>query len=236
MAVDMLTDCEVVVFLTQDAVLATPDSLEKLLACFDESTVAVAYGRQLPRTGAGAMEAHARLFNYGDASQQKNLAARSALGAKVFFCSNSFAAYRRSTLLKLGGFRSDLILGEDAEYAARAVLAGYTNVYCAEAAAFHSHDYSVGEVFRRYFDTGVFHARNSWMRERFGAHGGEGLRFLASELKYVATSAPSQIPRSLCHNVAKAVGYRLGCTEKILPLGLKRLLSMNAGYWRLRRS
>lgn len=234
-AVELLGDCEIVVFLTQDAILAAPDALERLVACFDDPSVAVVYGRQLPHLDAGAMETHARLFNYGDVTVRKDLAAVEQLRAKVFFCSNSFSAYRRSTLLELGGFRRDLILGEDAEFAARAVLAGYANVYCASAMVYHSHDYNVAEVFWRYFDTGVFHARNIWMREKFGSHGGEGLRFVKSELHYLAQHRPLQIPRALCHTLAKYLGYRLGRQERVIPKSLKRFMSMTPGYWRPRQ-
>src|SRR6185312_12161653 len=166
---------------------------------------------------AGAIEAHARLFNYGETSLRKDLANREQLGAKIFFCSNSFAAYRRSTLLALGGFRDDLIIGEDAEFAARAVLADHANVYCATACVYHSHDYSAAEIFRRYFDTGVFHAQNTWMRQKFGSHGAEGLRFVRSELRYLAHREPWQIPRALLHSAAKIAGYRLGRIQRILP-------------------
>jgi rhamnosyltransferase len=230
-AVDYLDDCEVIIFLTQDALFASSDAAAELVKCFDDPRVALAYGRQLPRPGAGPIEAHARIFNYGAMSQLKDDRAMGTLGSKVFFCSNSFSAYRRSTLLELGGFRRDLILGEDAEYAARAILAGYVNAYCAEAVVYHSHDYEVGQVFARYFDTGVFHARNKWLEERFGSHGGEGVKFVVSELGYLFKAAPLQIPRSLLHNAAKMIGYRLGRMESKLPLGLKRRLSMSRSYW-----
>jgi rhamnosyltransferase len=233
-AAEQLNDCDIVVFLTQDAILADSDALAELIRCFDDPQVAVAYGRQLPHKNANPIEAHARIFNYGEVTQKKDLAAGRRLGAKVFFCSNSFAAYRRSTLLGLGGFRSDLILGEDAEFAARAIKAGYANVYCAAALAYHSHSYTFGEVFWRYFDTGVFHARNIWMREEFGTHGGEGLRFVKSEMRYLVAHAPLEIPRALIHTLAKAAGYQIGRREKILPRRLKPLLSMTPGYWRPR--
>jgi rhamnosyltransferase len=234
-AVQHLGDCDIIIFLTQDAILEGSDSLAELVRCFDDPKVAVAYGRQLPHRDATAMEAHARLFNYGDSTQRKDLSALDRLGAKSFFCSNSFAAYRRKILMELGGFRHDLILGEDAEFAARAILAGYINVYCATATVYHSHDYNVAEVFWRYFDTGVFHARNQWLRDKFGSHRGEGMRFVRSELRYLAAHAPLQIPKALGHTFAKVAGYRLGRLERILPRGLKRVLSMTPGYWRPRR-
>jgi rhamnosyltransferase len=234
-AVEYLSDCDVVIFLTQDAILASTDSLKHLIARFDDPAVAVAYGRQLPHQWAAPIEAHARIFNYGDESLRKDLAAVPMMGPKVYFCSNSFAAYRRSILMALGGFRRDLILGEDAEYAARAIKAGYANVYCAKAVAYHSHNYKVGEVFWRYFDTGVFHAHCPWMREEFGSYRGEGVRFVKSELRYLAAHAPLQIPRALLHTAAKYVGYKLGRQEKIIPNAVKAWLSMTPGYWQPRR-
>lgn len=234
LAVEYVSDCDLVVFLTQDAILAGRDALASLVACFSDPSIAVAYGRQLPHTHARPMEAHARLFSYTDRSQRKELREVSVLGAKAFFCSNSFAAYRRGIFLELGGFSRDLILGEDAEFAARAVLAGYSNFYCAEASVYHSHAYTAVEVLKRYFDTGVFHARNPWLQDRFGSHRGEGLNFVKSELRYLLAHAPLQIPRSFAHTVAKLIGYRLGRIERILSPPMKRKLSMTPGFWRPR--
>jgi rhamnosyltransferase len=231
-AVEYLDDCDIVVFLTQDAVPAASDTLREIVRCFDDPAVAVAFGRQLPHKSATPIESHARVFNYGPQTLKKDAAAAKQLGTKVFFCSNSFAAYRRSILLELGGFRRDLILGEDMEFAARAIKAGYANVYCATAPVYHSHDYTMAQVVERYFDIGVFDDRNSWMREQFGSHSGEGFRFIASELRYLAEHAPLQIPRALVQTAGKLVGYRLGRLERLLPTGIKRKLSMLPSYWR----
>jgi len=231
-AAEYLADCDILIFLTQDAVLENPESLSQIVQCLRDPRVAVAYGRQLPHRGARPMEAHARLFNYGETTLWKDWEARNSFGPKVFFCSNSFAAYRRSTLMELGGFKRDLILGEDMEFAARAVKAGYANVYCATASSFHSHDYSSLEQFRRYFDVGVFDATNTWMREEFGSHRGSGAHFVKSELQYLMREAPLQIPRSIVHTLAKICGYRLGLCEKRLTVAVKRRLSMSRSYWR----
>jgi rhamnosyltransferase len=230
-AVEYLDDCDIIVFLTQDAILAHADSLSEIITQFDDPMVAVAYGRQLPHQGAKPIEAHARIFNYGPQSTRKDTAAAARLGAKVFFCSNSFAAYRRSLLLTLGGFRNDLILGEDMEYAARAVNAGYVNMYCATAAVLHSHDYAFTQSVARYFDLGVFYAENFHMQQQFGSYGGEGARFLRSELTYLAHRSPFSIPRALILTAAKLLGYRLGRMHRVLPTALKRRLSQYPSYW-----
>jgi rhamnosyltransferase len=202
-----------------------------MVRCFEDDSVAVVYGRQIPHIGATAVEAHARIFNYGTASLRKDAAMIDQYGPKSFFCSNSFAAYRRNILLELGGFRRDLILAEDAEYAARAIVAGYANIYCASAVVRHSHDYTLLQQLRRYFDLGVFDARAGWLGERFGSHRGEGARFVSSELTYLLRHAAWEIPRALAQTVAKIVGYRLGLSEASLPGRVKRNLSMSPSFW-----
>jgi rhamnosyltransferase len=233
-AVELLDDCDIIVFLTQDAILADPNSLGEIIAQFDDPRVAVAYGRQIPHQGAKPIEAHARIFNYGPQSTRKDMAAAVGLGVKVFFCSNSFAAYRRSLLLSLGGFRDDLILGEDMEYAARVVNAGYVNLYCSTAAVFHSHDYNLAQYLARYFDLGVFYTENSSLRRDFGSNSGEGARFVRSELAYLAHRSPSSIPLALTVTAAKLVGYQLGRMHRMLPNAIKRRLSQFGGYWSAR--
>ena len=230
-AAEYLEECEIILFLTQDAILASSDALSEIVKCFNDPSVAVAYGRQLPRKSATAIEAHARIFNYGAETMKKDHSAIKKIGAKAFFCSNSFAAYRRSTLLSLFGFGKNLILGEDMELAARAIKAGYTNLYCATACVFHSHDYTTVQLLKRYFDIGVFDNRNSWMLCAFGSHGSQGVKFLRSELSYLRQRAPFQIPRALAQTIAKASGYRLGRLESWLPRHLKKKLSMQPSFW-----
>lgn len=227
----MQGEADVLICMTQDAVLAGPDALVSLLAAFADPTVGAAYGRQLPHTDAGPLAAHARLFNYPDASRVVSLADKDRLGLKTCFMSNSFAAYRVADLLAVGGFPANVILGEDMAVTARLLLAGKRVVYQAQACVYHSHDYSPLEDFRRYFDTGVFHAREQWLLNAFGGASGEGLRFVKSELRYLLKHASWLIPSALQRTVLKLLGYRLGRAEARLPLALKKRLSMFSGFW-----
>jgi rhamnosyltransferase len=231
-AVEMLADADLIVFLTQDAVPDTKDAFERLVACFDDPGVAAAYGRQVPRTGAGSLEAHARLFNYPAESRVRSLADRQAFGIKTAFISNSFAAWRRADLMRIGGFPQKLIMGEDTCSAGLLLLAGKKIAYCADAVVRHSHNYSFVEEFRRYFDTGVLHAREAWIQEQFGGPGGEGLRFLMSELGYLWRKDRRLLLSAIVRTAFKLAGYRLGLYERILPLAFKRQLSMLRTFWR----
>ena len=232
MAIDRFgADADFVVFLTQDAVLAQPDAVAQLLSAFDDPQVAAAYGRQLPHPDAGAIGAHARLFNYPAQSATRTLADATRLGIKACFLSNSFAAYRLQPLREVGGFAGDLILGEDMHLAARLLKAGHAIRYQASACVYHSHDYSLREEFQRYFDTGVFHASQPWLMRDFGGAGREGRRFVRSEMRHVLRHAPWRLPEVVIRTLLKALAYRLGRWHARLPDALLRPFSMHKGYW-----
>jgi rhamnosyltransferase len=106
LAVEHLSGFDLIVFMTQDAIVASPDAIENLLEPFEDASVGLAFGRQLPHVDAGAIGAHARLFNYPDRSATRALGMERELGLKSAFVSNSFAAYRRRALIDVGGFPS----------------------------------------------------------------------------------------------------------------------------------
>jgi rhamnosyltransferase len=222
---------DVAVFMTQDALLADSQAVSSLVSVFSDPSVACAYGRQLPHADASPLSAHARLFSYPDHSRSVSLADKTQLGIKACFLSNSFAAYRVADLQAVGGFPSSVILGEDMSVAARVLMEGKRVAYVADACVFHSHNYSMGQEFRRYFDTGVFHARSPWLLQTFGSVGGEGLRFVRSELSYLWRHAPVWIPSAVIRTVFKLLGYRLGRLEAWWPLWLKKRMSMHTAFW-----
>jgi len=231
LAVDLSPEAEIMIFMTQDAILADRSSLENLIAVFADPLVDVAFGRQLPALDATPIAAHARLFNYPAESYVRSQADIPAYGIKTAFLSNSFAAYRRSALLAVGGFPSSVILSEDTIVATKMLLSGGKIAYCAEATCYHSHNYTPFKELQRYFDVGVFHAREAWYLQALGGAEGEGKRFVRSELRYLRQYAPTLIPVALFRSVLKLLGYRLGRLEHYLPNRIKLALSMNRGFW-----
>jgi rhamnosyltransferase len=224
------TDAKVIVLATED-ILAPESSVKRLAAWLSEERIGAAYGRQLPRPGAGPFEAHARLFNYPDRSEVRSMEDAKRLGIKACFFSDSFAAYRLDALEQVGGFPERAIVGEDVIVAAKLLKAGWKIAYVADACVYHSHDLTPLQEMRRYFDIGVFHARESWILREFGKPEGEGLRFLRSELRYLWQHAPWRIPESFLRAALKYLGYRLGRAERWLPLWLKRWLSLQKHFW-----
>jgi rhamnosyltransferase len=230
--VDSCLNSDICVFLTQDAILASPDSISNIVKAFDDPEVGMAYGRQLPHINAKPLEIHARLFNYPQFSEVLSMADLKRLGFKVFFCSNSFSAYRKSALEDVGGFPSNSIMGEDAIVAAKMLISGYKKAYVAEAAVYHSHSYTLAEEYRRYFDTRVFHEQNIWLINDFGKPTNEGYKFVKSELKYVIKNDLKSILKSITSLGVKWLGYKSGRYYKKIPKGMLKKLSMNKSYWK----
>jgi len=229
--VNTLSEADIIVFLTQDALLANPDAIAKLVAMFADEKVGAVYGRQLPHRNAGPIGAHARLFNYPAESQMRSLADRQRFGIKTVFISNSFSAYRRGALMQVGGFPVDTIMNEDTFVAAQMVMNGWKIGYCAEAQVHHSHDYGFIDEFKRYFDIGVFHAHFRWLQQTFGGASGEGLRFVISEIRYLTAHAPWLIPSALLRTGLKWLGFKLGALHSNLPRAMRYRFSLHKTYW-----
>lgn len=229
--VDRFPDYAIYVFMTQDACLANEHAIGSIVEPFADPSVGAVCGRQLPHLDADPLAVHARLFNYPPTSRVKSMNDAAELGIKTPFISNSFSAYRRSALMEVGGFPKHVVLSEDMYVAAKMLIDGWKVAYAGDAVCRHSHNYTLLEEFRRYFDQGVFHAREPWIRERFGGAGGEGLRYVKSELRFLGLSRLHLWPEALIRNALKLFAYKLGQKEKLLPIRLKRRLAMHKRYW-----
>jgi len=230
--VELSIDTDICIFLTQDAILASPDSIKNLVKAFDDHQVSIAYGRQLPHKNAKPLETHARLFNYPDVPEVVSIKDIDKKGFKVFFCSNSFSAYRRIALLDVGGFPSDSIMGEDAIVAAKMLERGFKKAYMTDATVYHSHTYTLSEEFKRYFDTRVFHEQNKWLIKSYGKPSGEGLKFVKSEIKYIYKTDPKYLFKSIASLGVKWLGYKIGKFYNNIPLTVLKRMSMHKHYWK----
>ena len=231
LAAESLPSAEILLYLTQDAVPYGENSFKNLLEAFAQADVGACYGRQLSRAGADPIERHARLFNYPERSATRTFESRRALGIKAAFFSNSFAAYRRSALLEVGGFPRDTIVSEEVTVAARMLMAGWKVSYQAEATAIHSHPLTIRQEFSRYFDIGVHHGREGWLLREFGGAGGEGRTFVLSEARYLLRCQWTLLPLASLRNASKWMSYQLGRHEHLLSQKMKKRLSAQTHVW-----
>ncbi|AEE14482.1 glycosyl transferase family 2 [Thermodesulfobium narugense DSM 14796] len=223
---------DILIFFTQDALLFDELSLSNLISHFQDRDVGAVYGRQICYKNTNPFGRHLRLFNYPEEFLVKEYKDKSKYGIKTAFMSNSFCGYRKTALDKIGYFKESLIMGEDTYAGALLLKAGYKIVYEPKAIVFHSHNYTVFEEFRRYFDIGVFHNSERWLLEEFGSAQGEGKRYIKSELNFlIKNRLYKYLPEYIVRNLLKYTGYKLGINYKILPKFLIKKFSMHKGWW-----
>ena len=223
---------DILVYMTQDATPFDNHSIENITRPFEDQGIAASFGRQLPCPDATVFGAHLRLFNYPDVSRTNSLADRNKQGIKTAFLSNSFAAYRKTALEEIGWFRSKLIMGEDMCAGAKMLLAGHKIMYVADAMVYHSHDYTVLQEFKRYFDIGVFHKSERWIIDEFGKAEGEGIRYMQSLFAFLRRRKKYYLmPEGVVRNTLKYIGYKLGQNYDKLPASMIHKCSMHAYFW-----
>jgi rhamnosyltransferase len=222
-----------VIFMTQDALPFNDQALEMLIQpLLDDAQVAAVGGRQIPFPDASLFAQHLRAFNYPAVSHVRSFSDTGTYGIKTAFLSNSFAAYRLSSLEEIGFFRNELIFGEDMQAAAELLLLGGKIAYAADAVVFHSHNYSTGQDFRRYFDMGVFHRRQRKLLDRFGSAENQGFKYLRSELTFLKNKGRlGLLPECFARTSAKFLGFKLGRCHFLLTTFINRCLSLNRAWW-----
>lgn len=224
---------ETLVFISQDARAVRADWLARLTArlAVDES-IAGAYGRQIARSDAVPPERFFLDFLYGPESRLQQVASAQELSMETTLFSNANSAIKRSWWERFR-FADDLIMSEDQDWARRALLAGGRLAYEADATVCHSHRYTVGGAFRRFFDSGVS-AERAYLSERGADRSlrSNALRYAKEELEWLVRSHNARwIPYACIYEMAKFTGLALGKRHRRLPAGLKRRLSAHAYYW-----
>lgn len=222
-----LLGTDIVVMLTQDAVLREPGDLGRLAAPVLSGDVAAAYGRQLAPQDAGLLERYPREYSYPADGEVRSAADVERLGTRAFFFSNAFAAWSNAALDEVGGF-PETLSHEDAITAARLLRSGRRIAYVADAAVWHSHRIGCVQELRRYFDAGAARGRYASDLAAPGGHGQDGRRYAEGLIRQ---AGPREIGPVALHLAARLAGFKLGGIAGRLPRGLNRRLSATPGYW-----
>jgi rhamnosyltransferase len=135
---------DVVVFINSDATPEEEDWLERLIAPLADPKVGAVYGRQTARPDCRALFVKDTERAFGDGSES---------GKWVHFFSMANAAARRDVLERFP-FETKVQYSEDIEWSLRLRKAGLEIRYVAEAAATHSHNYTLRQSFKRHFGEG----------------------------------------------------------------------------------
>ena len=223
---------DLAMFMTMDALPADRYLVERLAAAFEDEDTACAYARQIPAQDATPEEGYGRLKSYPDVSRKKTAADILQLGIRTFFCSDVCAMYRMKTYLSLGGFVHPAIFNEDMIFAAKAVKAGMSVWYRADAKVIHSHNYTGRMQFHRNFDLGVSQADHP---EVFAAVSSEkeGASLVRETAAYLFRKGKAwRIPLFIYRCVCRYAGYLMGKHYRMLPRALILRFTMNPEYWK----
>jgi rhamnosyltransferase len=223
--------CDIVVLMTQDAVPADRRWLANLVAPFEDGKVAAAYSRQVPKPGANPMESFflATRFPVSPRVTRTKSGNEPLTLEKVFF-SNVSSAIRRDILLKYP-FDEDLIMSEDQQFSRDVLEAGYSVVYQPSSVVVHSHDYTLGTVFRRYFDS-VYSLTLIFRSHGLGTSASMGLAYVVKELGFMMRRHPLHLPYWFAYNVAKSAGSLAAHLAPVLPRWALRRLSLHRYHWK----
>ena len=219
---------EIIIFLSQDVILCDETSIENIISPLNkDEQIAAVYGRQFPDRNASLFAEHLRLFNYTEKSYISEYSDKDKHGLRTIFFSNSFSAFSKDALEEIGFFKYGLIFGEDTYAAAKLILNNKKIAYESSAKVFHSHNYTICQDFRRYFDMGVFHQQENWLLKEFGKAEGQGIKYIKSELAFIKVLYPEFVLRIF----AKYLGYKFGRHYKIWPESLNKKMSLNRSWW-----
>ena len=227
-----LSDAEILVYMTQDAVPADEYLIERLVEGFEEERVGAVYARQLPAEDCQLIERYTRGFNYPKTSRLKSAEDLPVLGIKTYFCSNVCAAYRRDVYAQMGGFVKKTIFNEDMILAGKMIQNGWSIYYAADAKVIHSHNYNCRQQFHRNFDLAVSQADHPEIFEGVPSEG-EGMRLVKDTAVYlIKIKKPWLILSLVWKSGFKYFGYQLGKHYKKLPRWLVLKCTMNPRYWK----
>ena len=156
------SDADILVFISQDIVIDDKNWLEKLIKPILNNEVEASYSRQL--TKYNNIEKYVREFNYPNKSIIKSKNDIDSLGIKAFFFSDAASAIKREVFIKLNGYdQKDLPTNEDMYFAHKLINNGYKIKYCADSYVYHSHKFTLKELYTRYKLTGQFFKQNSYL-------------------------------------------------------------------------
>lgn len=219
----------ILVMISTDVDIRSRSWLRTLLGSLADPLVAGVYGRQVPKEDASPMERFFIEHTYPLERKVQHLKPGERI--KDFFFSTTNSAIRRDVWRKIP--LPEMLISEDQEWAKRALLAGYKIVYDPEAVVYHSHNYTLKQAFKRYFDSGAtlpyVYADSRIAMENFLVR---GMRFERDEVEYFSVNGYlKSLPYAAVYEAMKFLGYTLGTTCMSMPIWMRKLLSMKSNHW-----
>jgi len=207
------SNADIIVFITQDVVIENNDWLYKLVISIITGEAQATYSRQL--TKFNNIEKYTRESNYPSNSFIRTKYDISKYGLKTFFFSDASSAISAKVFKELNYYDgNNLTISEDMYIAYKLIMNGYKIKYCADSVVYHSHNFTLKELYERYKLTGMFFKEYNYI-DKFGTnYSGSGLA------KYILKRAIQDknfkvLFRFVPDMTARFLGMKIGKMKKI---------------------
>lgn len=158
------SNADIITFITQDVIIEDELWLYNLVKDIEEGKCEASYSRQICNNNS--IEKYTRELNYPDKSSFVTKGDINKLQLKTFFFSDASSAIKRDIFVKLNGYDGkNLPISEDMYIAYKIITNGYTIKYCADSCVIHSHDFTLKQIYDRYYLTGKFFKGNSYLNQ-----------------------------------------------------------------------
>lgn len=155
---------DIVCFVTQDVVIKKKDWLYNLTKDINDKDIVATYSRQL--TKYNNIEKYTRERNYPNKSFVVSKNDIDKLGLRTFFFSDASSAVNAKIFKKLKGYDSkNLPISEDMYFAYKVIMNGYKIKYCSNSEVYHSHKFTLKQIYDRYKLTGKFFKQNDYLNK-----------------------------------------------------------------------
>ena len=158
------SNADILVFITQDVIIKRTDWLYNLIKDIENGQADACYSRQLCNNNS--IEKYTRESNYPSNSKIVSKEDIKELGLKTFFFSDASSAIKRETFARLNGYDGKIFpTNEDMYIAYKLIMNGYKIKYCADSEVVHSHNFTLKQQYKRYYDTGKFFKENDYLNK-----------------------------------------------------------------------
>ncbi|WP_436512595.1 glycosyltransferase [Clostridium thermobutyricum] len=222
---------DIIVFISQDIIVKDENWLKNLIYPIKEGIAEATFSRQISKYNN--IEKYTREYNYKEESRVVSKNDLEKLGLYTFFYSDASSAINAKIYKELKAYDGKkLLINEDMYLAHKIIENGYRIKYCSDSIVFHSHKFRVKELFKRYFDTGVFFKENNQFKKYSGNSNGINM------VKYITKRALEEKNYKCLINIIPDFGSRfLGSNlgKKYDKLNKKLILkcTLNKNYWDL---
>ncbi len=160
--VALQSENEILVFISQDIEIVDEHWLYSLVTPIINAEAVACYSRQISKYNN--IEKYTREKNYPEVSSIVSKNDIEKLGLRTFFFSDASSAVKTSVFKELNGYdQKDLPISEDMYLAYKIIMAGYKIKYCADSIVYHSHKFTLKQLYCRYYLSGKFMAQNEYL-------------------------------------------------------------------------